>query len=251
MAPGDLISAAAWNNAALCNGVCRAHGISAHFGDGAWTSPRRTPPLYPDAVTLARHVTPESVLARVDPSTGCSIKDSFSALSLGAHGFNVLFEAQWIVRWPDQPGSRRDPDVVELAWRRVQDARELARWEERGRDEGVVGSSPASLLTAGLVFLAAYDGDSLVAGAIANRANGVVGVSNVFAGPKSRSQLWPGCIRAVSERFPGLPIVGYESGAALRDAVGQGFHPVAPLRVWLRDGESPAVHAAEQGRHVR
>jgi hypothetical protein len=235
-APGDLISAAAWNNAALCNGVCRAQGITAHFGDDAWTSPRRAPTLYPDAVTLDRDVTPESVLARVDTSAGCSIKDSFAVLSLGSYGFSVLIEAEWIVRWPDQAGSRRGADV-ELEWRHVVDARELARWEDGRRDDAVVGTFPASLLKNGLVFLAAYDGDSLVAGAIANQTNGVVGVSNFFAGSRSRSEVWPGCLRAISERFPDLPIVGYESGAALRDAVGQGFAPVAPLRVWLRDGE--------------
>jgi hypothetical protein len=232
-APGDLVSVAAWNNAALCDAVCRAYGITPHCGDDAWTSPRRPPPLYPDAVTLDPDVTQESVLARVDTSAGCSIKDSFSVLSLGSHGFSVLVQAEWIVRWRNEPGSGMDAQAG-LAWRNVADATELVRWEDARRDEAVAGTFPASLLLGGLVFLAAYDGDSLVAGAIANQTNGVVGVSNVFARSRSRVEVWPGCLRAVSERFPDLPIVGYESGAALRDAVGQGFAPVGPLRVWQR-----------------
>ena len=233
--PGDLIAAAAWNNAALCNGVCRAHGIEPNFAEDAWTSPRRTPPLYPDAVTLDPDVTPESLLARVDVSAGCSIKDSFFALSLRTHGFSVLLEGEWIVRWPDEPGPRRDADI-EPEWRSVADARELSRWEEGWRKDAVDDTFPASLLRGGgLTFLAAYDGDSLVAGAVANLTSGVVGVSNVFARSSSRRDFWSGCLRAVSERFPDLPIVGYESGAALHDAVAHGFAPVAPLRVWRRD----------------
>jgi hypothetical protein len=151
---------------------------------------------------------------------------------MGAHGFSVLVEAEWLVRWPNEPGSRRGAEV-DLAWRRVADAEELARWEDGWRDDAPVGTFPASLLEAGLVFLAAYDGDSLVAGALANQTSGVVGVSNVFARSRSRSEVWPGCLRAISERFGELPVVGYESGAALRDAVGQGFETLAPLRVWV------------------
>jgi hypothetical protein len=231
---GELIAATAWNNAALCNGVCRAYGIEPNFAEDAWTSPRRAPPLYPDAVTLHPDVTPESVLARVDTTAGCSIKDSFFALPLATHGFSVLLEAEWIVRWPDEPGPRSEADL-ELAWRSVADATELSRWEDGWRKDAGVGTFPASLLGGGLAFLAAYDGDSPVAGAIANQTDGVVGVSNVFTSSRSRGDVWPGCLRAISERFPDLPIVGYESGAALRDAVAHGFAPVAPLRVWRRD----------------
>ena len=115
----------------LCN-VYWALGIRPHFGDEAWTSPRRAPPLYPAGVTLSPDVTPESVLARVDTSAGCSIRDSFSAPSLGTQGFSVLREAEWIVRWPNGPGSRRDAGVG-LARRDVADARELARWEQAWR----------------------------------------------------------------------------------------------------------------------
>jgi hypothetical protein len=123
------------------------------------------------------------------------------------------------------------------AWRSVADAVDLALWEDAWRDDDVVGTFPASLLHRGLVFLAAYDDDSIIAGAIANQTNGVVGVSNVFAKSMSRSEIWPGCLHAVSERFPDLPIVGYESGDALRAALEQGCTPLAPLRVWFRDDE--------------
>jgi hypothetical protein len=231
--PGDLILAAALNNASLCDSVCRAHGISPHFGDDAWTSVRRTPPLYPDAVTLKPGISVESVLARVDSSAGCSIKDSFATLALTTYGFTTLLEAQWIVRHSGEPRppSRSVPGVT---WRILSEPLDLALWEAAWRQEGVPPTFLPRVLDDGLVFLAAFDGDFIASGAIVHRSNGVVGVSNVFAKSTSRSEMWPGCLEAISHRFPDLPIIGYESGAALRDAVDQGFRPLGALRVWLR-----------------
>ncbi|WP_312026902.1 hypothetical protein [Streptomyces sp. WAC 06725] len=115
------VRAAARNNAEWCAAVCRAHGVNGEFGDDAWTSSRRTPPLYPDAVTLTDRLAPPTstepesgrsgtvrpgslspltgLLSRIDTvSPGCSVKDSFACLDLTPAGFEVLFEAQWIHR---------------------------------------------------------------------------------------------------------------------------------------------------------
>ena len=169
----------------LCN-VYWALGIRPHFGDEAWTSPRRAPPLYPAGVTLSPDVTPESVLARVDTSAGCSIRDSFSAPSLGTHGFSALREGS---------GSSGGPTSRDRGGTRA------SGW--RGETMPTPGSWPGG----------------------------------------SRPGVWPGCLHAISERFPDLPIVGYESASALPDAVGQGFAPVGSFRVWRCGGEPPsAVH---------
>ena len=53
------------------------------------------------AVPRCRHADPVTARSRpafadLDRSAGCTIKDSFAALDLTAHGFRVLFEAQWI-----------------------------------------------------------------------------------------------------------------------------------------------------------
>lgn len=81
------------NNAAWCDVVCRSHGVSTRLEDDAWTSQTRTPPFYPDAVSLVRDASVEKLLARIDSSAGCSIKDSFASLDLSEHGFRVLFES--------------------------------------------------------------------------------------------------------------------------------------------------------------
>lgn len=92
--------AAARNNAAWCDVVCRTHALDTRFDDDAWTSRTRTPIHYPDAVTLVRDPPVRELLDRIDVSAGCSIKDSFASLDLTTCGFRVLFEAEWIVRTP-------------------------------------------------------------------------------------------------------------------------------------------------------
>ncbi|MFJ7210287.1 hypothetical protein [Amycolatopsis sp. NPDC098790] len=65
---------------------------------------------------------------------------------------------------------------------------------------------------------------------VAHRGEGVVGLSN-FEGPTAG---WPGAVSAVASAFPGVPVVGYEHGDALRAAVDHGAEPLGPLRVWVR-----------------
>jgi hypothetical protein len=231
MTVDPLAVAAARNNAALCDAVCRAHGIVGRFDTDAWTSERRTPPLYPDAVTLAPDADLDEVLARIDTSSGCTVKDSFATLG-NTHGLRVLFDGAWIAKEPDAAQEGR----LALTWRVVLKPNDLAAWERAWRGEdGPVGLFPPGALDEDLVFLAGFADRALVAGAIANPTDDVVGISNVFARTGPVSHIWPGCLTAVSEHFPDRPVVGYESGGELDAAVRQGFRTVGPLRVWVRE----------------
>jgi len=73
----------------------------------------RTPPLHPDAVSLAAGVDPASLLDRVDAGPGCSVKDSFADVDLAPFGFRVLFEAAW--------QRRPAPDPCPTTWSRLPD----------------------------------------------------------------------------------------------------------------------------------
>ncbi|MEZ4617397.1 MAG: hypothetical protein R2867_18065 [Caldilineaceae bacterium] len=55
---------------------------------------------------------------------------------------------------------------------------------------------------------------------------------NLFAPPEDRVAFWAGCVATAQERFPGLPLVGYESGADLALAQAVGFEKLQTLRVW-------------------
>jgi hypothetical protein len=118
--------AAARNNAGWCATVCRSHGIASTVTDAAWYSLGRTPPYYPDAVTLRPDATPAHFLDRIDAtSPGCSVKDSFATLDLTPDGFAELFTAQWIHRSAHLPA----PPTPVLTVRRVSTAAELHDWQ--------------------------------------------------------------------------------------------------------------------------
>jgi hypothetical protein len=42
-------------------------------------------------------------------------------------------------------------------------------------------------------------------------------------------------VRSIAARYPGLPIVGYQSGDELAAARRAGFTSTGPLRVWIKD----------------
>jgi hypothetical protein len=86
-----------------------------------------------------------------------------------------------------------------------------------------------------VAIVVAYDDEGVAAGAIGNRSASVVGVSNLFAVTADEDQAWAGAIAAISVRFPGMPLVGYENDAGLLAAHRAGFVTVGPLRVWLKD----------------
>ncbi|KWT57377.1 hypothetical protein ADL21_34995 [Streptomyces albus subsp. albus] len=264
------VRAAARNNAEWCAAVCRAHGITGAFGDDAWTSSRRTPPLYPDAVTLADRLArptstePESgrsgtaragslspltgLLSRIDTaSPGCSVKDSFACLDLTPAGFEVLFEAQWIHRpvpaaRPKEPAPAQPP-THHITWDALTTPGDLPAWAAAwGAEPGGCGPfRPELLADDATTFLRARSADGqVVAGAVATVGASVVGLSNVFTAPEAGAygydprNTWAGCLATVAARWPRLSVVGYESGADLEAAVANGCRTVGPLRVWWR-----------------
>jgi hypothetical protein len=233
MSVRDWPTIAAFNNAEWCDTVCRTHGIEGEFSPDAWTSASRTPAFYPDAVTLVVDPSVPDLLSRVDPSPGCSIKDSFASLDLTAHGFRLLFDAQWILREPTDPH-----DHAALAqWTVVDEVDTFATWVDawRGAD------GPHDVLRAELLrmpavtVLAAWNDDHIVGGAVLHRTRQVVGISNYFANEGAAIDAWSGCLAAAGADCPGAEIVGYESGDALTAALASGFEAIGPLRVWVVD----------------
>ncbi|MFE5559989.1 hypothetical protein [Streptomyces sp. NPDC056544] len=227
-----LLRRAALNNTTWCGAVCRAHGLAPRYdGEQLWFSARRTPPMYPDAVTLEPGVPARNVVRGVDTaSAGCSVKDSFADLDLAGDGFEVLFEAQWIHRPAGAPLPEAEAEAAGLEWSEVSGAEELAAWEaafDGGEGAGGDGPFRPGLLGEGIVFLAGRVDGRIVAGAVANTGGGVVGVSNLFGAA------WAGVLGAVRARWPELDVVGYEHGEDLEAAVRAGFAPIGPLRVWL------------------
>jgi hypothetical protein len=242
-----MMSQAALNNAEWCDAMCRAHGLPGVFTSRVWTNPVRTPPFYPDAVTLSPDATPDDVLSAIDAGPGASVKDSFAVLDLREAGFEVLMDATWIHR-PAGPAAAGGG----VTWQVVQDMDTLRAWELACFDGEPQGLFTAPLLAEqGIAILAGVlsgvadaDMGDIVCGFVLNATLGraenpanhlgddTVGVSNVFARPGPLDAAWAGTIAQAAALFPGRSLVGYESDPA--PAAEHGFTAAGPLRIWLK-----------------
>ncbi|MET9480489.1 hypothetical protein [Streptomyces sp. NPDC006638] len=229
----SLSAIAARNNADWCASVARSHGIAGSFGERAWWSPRRTPPYYPDAVTLRPDAAPADFLPSVDRgSPGCSVKDSFAVLDLASDGFSGIVDARWIHR----PADRPVPEWPGLPAERVLTAERLREWQAAwaGGEDTPDVFRPVLLDDPTVLVLAFRDGDDLAGGVVLNEGAGVVGVSNLFAADSAAvGAVWSSVVTAAADYHPGLALVGYEQGDDLAPALATGFDALGPLRIWL------------------
>ena len=229
---GEWQKLGAKNNARWCDLVVGSHGGQGVFAQDAWTSPARTPPLFPDAVTLVPLPSVPDLLSRIDPSPGCTIKDSFASLDLAPHGFRVLFDARWIM----SPAPPANAWSVHSDWTKLTDPDGLSLWEEAWcQDDGPRGLFLPGLLSEAVVVLGRIANDRILAGGIVNRSADAVGISNVFSEAGHGSETWSTLAQCAGAFFPDLPLIGYERGEALADAQNSGFQAVGLLRVWLAD----------------
>jgi hypothetical protein len=238
---GTRLTAAVHDNASWCEFICAAAGRPGRFDPDAWVNPVRTPSGYPDAITLCRGASAEAILARIDGSAGCSVKDSFADLELGVYGFDVLIDASWLWR-PAGPAGGAGRADAGREWHMVADPRELEDWASvHGGGREVF--SPAILAAPNVHVLAARDSErQLVAGAIASVGELVVGISNVFEGPGGDGDFaatFRSATDAIADAFPALPIVGYLDLSSVDAARAAGYTMIGPLRVWL-NGQPPA-----------
>jgi hypothetical protein len=232
---------AARNNAEWCDAVCRAHGHPGEFHDGIWINRHPVPRFYPNAGTLAEPsprqlaLIDELVAARLPP--GWAVKDSFSMLDLESRGFRILFDAEWIylpVSRVKDVGSAR----TSARWEIVNNDLALAEWESAwSRAAGDTSKDriflPPLLENKDVAVVAGLRDGHIVAGAIANRSDEVVGWSNFFAPAPEMFDHAAASLATIARVFPGLPIVGYEHGDDLRNAHSIGFESIGPLRVWI------------------
>jgi len=195
------------------------------------------PRFYPNAGTLAdpsrRQLELIDELLGARLPSGWAVKDSLSALDLASRGFRVLFGAEWIYL----PVSRMKVIGSSARWEIVRNDLALAEWEFAwGRSAGDTSEEriflPSLLDDKDIAMVARYRDGRIVAGAVANRSDGVVGWSNFFAPAAEMLDRARESLATIAAVFPGSPIVGYEQGAELRNAHALGFESLGPLRVW-------------------
>lgn len=179
-------------------------------------------------MTLASDVSEREVLAEIDGSAGCSVKDSFADLDVSSHQFHVLFDAQWIHR-----AVRGTRSLPRLDWQVVRAVPQLSSFSLHAY--GRTSALPPGLLTAnGVQLLTAHQDDRVVGGVAFNRSSSVVGLSDLFAVGVDPVVVWRDAVLVAEQWFPGRPLVGYERDLDLEHATAAGFATIAPLRVWMR-----------------
>ena len=239
------VEQAARNNAIWCDTLCRVHGAAGEFQEAVWFNRNPVPRFYPNVVTLSNQRPAAAQLAHVQDLVAAilpdhwAIKDSFGELDLAALAFQLLFEATWIWRTPSAPLPNTHDHGIQ--WVRLQDEAQLTQWESAWSGTNDNSSTqqprlflPALLTDPNVAFIAAYQDSEMIAGAIANRTDTVVGLSNLFAPAADSVSFWAGCVATTQASFPGYPLVGYESGADLARAEAVGFEKLQSLRVWAR-----------------
>jgi hypothetical protein len=203
--------------------VCRAHGQAGTFLPHIWVNARAVPRFYPNAVTLAddeaavaEQLGTINILVKSNLAGRWSVKDSFCALNLSRRGFDLLFDARWIHLPPLIMGRTTSG----LAWERI------------GQSE----TFPAALFDDEnfAMFAGSRDG-TMVAGGTLYRAEEVVGLANVVAEPEDAVAVFRDLAALSANTFPGLPLVGYESGRELKAATAAGFEAGDGLRIWVRE----------------
>ena len=232
----DRIVLAARNNALWCDAVARSHGVACTLDGDAWTASTRTPPYYPDAVTLSPEVGEYDVLARVDDSDGCSVKDSWSRLDLSMEDFARLVVGEWLWLDPSNPL----PTTAGPAWQRLATSDEMATWVRAWASDPDAEAilRPSLLDEPGVHVLGARASDDptspFVSGAVVNVTGEVVGLGNVFGSDGDAERAWAAAAAAARDVVGRTPIVGWEAGASVEAAVAAGCERIGPLTVWLK-----------------
>ncbi len=210
---------AARNNALWCDSVLRALGRPRDIDAGLWFSAVPAPRFYPRAVTLVPELDAGALARLAALESGEAVKDSFASLRL--EGFETLFDATWY--W-------RPPAKGDATGGVIETAADLAAWVE------VWGGGPGvfapPLLEDSSVALLRWPADGPTrSGCAANRAAGVVGLSNLFgADAAARAAV----IEAAAAFAGDEALVCYEADGEAGDLLSAGFRPLGPLRVLTR-----------------
>ena len=242
------VELAVLNNTRWYEALFEAHGLACEVDGWVWRSHQTPPPFHSNLVVLSSGTTQTEVEAYVSDlrrrlHTGrWFVKDSYACLDLHSLGFTQLFQAEWIWRDPHPLEARNA--APRLAWTKARTAAELLEWEDAWSSDSMNDKAvyrarqfPGRLLASpDHAFFAGRLEGRVVAGGIANRSPGVVGLSNVFSSQAFSAEAWTALVTCIAAAFPNAPLVGYERGADLQLAIGAGFVPIGTLRVWRCEG---------------
>ncbi|WP_397536515.1 hypothetical protein [Rummeliibacillus pycnus] len=219
------IDRAVLNNIAWCQIVCVTHGIVGISKENIWGLHSKAPTFYPEVIISDKRATIEEVKYFIENGKVSSIKDSYANLNLTLLGFDILFDAEWIVHEPVL-----DFEPIQKNWRIIASEKDFKKWTDASGLENVIKSE---LLKQPDVKIFICETKAGISGFIANLSESVVGISNVFSVGDEEKKLWKDIPNIISKEFPKLLMVGYEHNSSLIVAKSSGWEAIGPLRVWI------------------
>jgi hypothetical protein len=227
------LTAAIRNNADWCDAIVNAgHNGATAFAPAYWINRELSPPFYPNLITLTPDGAAEqcAAIAAVTFEEEWGVKDSFATLDLAPLGFELLFDAVWLWRAP------REDEAAASGWSRANNAVKLAAWE-RGFS---AGEEPLHLFRRPLLddpdiaFFATWQKETATQGFAANRHAGVTAISNAFTAEREAAFV-KDVIATASAFAKGTPLVCYMPESETAPWRAEGFEPIGPLRIWLKN----------------
>jgi hypothetical protein len=206
--------------------VFALHRIPVRVEDGLWCALGQPPPWHSAVKTLEAGIQSERAVRATDGVEHGTVADSFGDLELAAYGFEILIEATWLHRGPENAAPGALPD----GWSVVGSVEALAEWAAAHDYAGVLPT--AVLDDARFRILACRRDGRLVGGAVTHDGVGTVGLSNAWG--TGRVAESDELLRAVSALHPGRAVTDYAQGAERDAMVAAGFTPLGPQRVWFR-----------------
>ena len=212
----NLLYLAILNNVEWCELVANSHNITSERLENVWKTTEYMPPFYPNVVSTKAGMNAAEVsqLAEGLPKK-CAWKDSHADLNLTAHGFSIIFNADWYALSGTHPNLAPSKPVE-----KVSSIKELEQWI------AVWGDTPPNqpiftpeLLTPNVRFVFRQTAGQMDSGLILNWSANAVGISNTFGKPSRIAD----CISYAVEKANGLPLVGYGSSEELRELELLGF----------------------------
>ncbi len=233
------IQKASNNNLALYKSVFASHGIELQTTKEIYYTTERTPPLYSNLATRSSEWIPEEIFGEIDKNckerkwSDWSIKDSFQCLDLTSHGFEKLFDSQWLYL---ESGAFTPQNNEEIRFEIVTDSDGLQKWVEVWGEGIELGHSiyKTELLEDDSVyFVVGYKDSEPDCVALLNKSDDVIGVSNFFV-PDDTVSKWSSLVSFIYSEIEVKDIVGYEDAETLEKITTLGFEPVGRLTIWLK-----------------
>jgi len=182
------------------------------------------PPPFHGWVTLASPDAPiPNIVAPFAGLEGFGVKDAFAMHDLSGFGLAKLFEASWLWHSPEVQADT-------TGWEKIATPMALEAWENAWRDTSPSGQRQfldTILERSDVAIWGRKADDDYDAGVIGNLSRDCVGLSNSF-GANAR----PAATALCAAFGQGKPVVGYERGDDLAEALATGWQETGPLAVW-------------------